>query len=105
MLMVLGLQIAERFSLEVPWALIATCLIRLVISGAIAYIITLVIGFDDMTKQVLIVMSSMPTAVVTTILATEFQARPAFVTSAVVVSTLMSLVTLTLLISLVREVL
>ena len=105
MLLVLGLQIADRFSLEEPRALVVTCFIRLLVSGAIAYLITLAIGFDGQTQQVLIVVSSMPTAVMTTILATEFYARPTFVTSAVVVSTLGSMVTLTVLISLVQELL
>ena len=44
----------------------------------------------------------MPVAVITTILATEFHARPDFVTRVVITSTLASVLTLTVLIALVR---
>jgi predicted permease len=44
----------------------------------------------------------MPTAVVATILATEFKAQPAFVTRVVVTTTLASMLSLTLVITLVR---
>ena len=50
----------------------------------------------------LIVLGGMPTAVFATILATEFAARPQFVTRSVVASTLLSVLTLTVLITLVR---
>lgn len=103
MLMVLGLQIGEKFSLEQTKALMATCFIRLVMSGGIAYLLTIPFGFTGLSQQVLIVMASMPTAVVTIILATEFRAKPTFVTNAVVLSTLGSLITLTILISVVKE--
>ena len=51
------------------------------------------------------VVSAMPTAVFTTILATQFQAKPAFVTNAVVLGTLLSLLTLTALITVVEAML
>lgn len=44
----------------------------------------------------------MPTAVIATVLATEFNARPDFVTRNVVVSTLLSMLTVTALITLLR---
>jgi predicted permease len=44
----------------------------------------------------------MPTAVVATIVATEFAAQPAFVTRAVVTTTLTAMLSLTVLITLVR---
>ena len=47
----------------------------------------------------------MPTAVFTTILATEFKAEPRFVTSAVIASTVLSLLTLTALIFLLQDIL
>jgi len=101
MLIVLGLQLAEPFALGRPIVLVATCFIRLVVAGGIAYAVTLVFGFGDVTQKVLIVIASMPTAVLTIIVATEFRVRPNFVTSAVVVSTLASLFTLTMILSLI----
>jgi predicted permease len=44
----------------------------------------------------------MPTAVIATIVAVEFDAEPGFVTRAVVTSTVLSMLTLTVLISLIR---
>ncbi len=103
MLMVLGLQIGEKLSLEQTGALIATCFMRLVVSAGAAYLLTLPFGFTGLTQQVLIIMASMPAAVVNIILATEFKAKPTFVTNAVVLGTFASLITLTLLISFVKE--
>lgn len=103
MLIVLGIQLAEPFSIGRPIVLFATCFIRLIVAGGIAYILTLVFGFGDVTQKVLIVIASMPTAVLTIIVATEFKVRPNFVTSTVVVSTLVSLFTLTMILSLIER--
>ena len=46
--------------------------------------------------------ASMPTAVIVTVLATEFDVEPALVTGSVVLSTLLSPISLTLLIALLR---
>ncbi|MBI4311098.1 MAG: transporter, partial [Chloroflexi bacterium] len=62
-------------------------------------------GISGVTQQVIVVLSGMPTAVHTIILATEFEARPNQVTSTVALSTAASLVTLTLLIWTVQRVL
>jgi len=52
-------------------------------------------GLSGMAYNAGILESSMPTAVLATILATEYDAEPAFVTTAVFVSTLLSPLTLT----------
>jgi len=49
-----------------------------------------------------VIQASMPTAVNVTILATEFNVRPQFVSSVVVVSTIASLLSLIVLLGLVR---
>jgi len=58
------------------------------------------LGLTGVTRQVCVIQASMPTAVTTTILATEFEAEPQFVASVVFVSTLVSVITLTLLLAL-----
>ena len=103
MLMVLGIQMSNRFSLDDRPALIATLFIRLVVSAIAAFLITPVLGIEGILRQVLIVVSAMPAAVFTIILSSEFHARPSFVTNTVVVGTLISLPTLTVVISLVTS--
>ena len=105
MLMVLGIQLATRLSLEDLRALTAAVFLRLVVSAGVGYLITLALGIDGLLQQVLVVVSAMPTAVFTTILATQFQAKPTFVTNTVVLGTLLSLVTLTALITVVEAML
>jgi hypothetical protein len=97
MLLVLGMQLA-RVSLVGQWLPIATAtVLRLVGSMAVAAVLVHVVGLQGLGARVATVEASMPTAVITTILATEFDTRPGFVTATVFVSTLASVVTLTLL--------
>jgi len=56
-------------------------------------------GLTGPARQAGVILASMPVAVVTTILALEFEIAPAFVTSAVFVSTVLSPLTLTPLIA------
>ena len=83
-------------------ALAAATFLRLIVGAGIAFVITPLLGIDGLLRQVVVVLSAMPTAVFTIIISTQFQAKPAFVTSVVVLSTLLSLGTLTLLITLVN---
>lgn len=103
MLVVLGLQLGR--GLGGRGDLIdtgAATVLRLAAGPAIALGATYVLGIDGTAQRVLIVLGGMPTAVFATILATEFEARPQFVTRSVVTSTLLSVLTLTVLITLVR---
>jgi predicted permease len=102
MLVVLGLQLLRAPGLDQPVDLAASSIGRLLIAPVVAWMACLALGLDGDTRATLVVLAAMPTAVMTIIIASEFNARPLFVTRAVVVSTLTSMVTLTLLISLVR---
>ena len=103
MLIVLGLQLTRAsIRAELFPASVAT-IVRLLISPALAYGCTLILGMDGVTQQVVIVLSGMPTAVYTIILATEFDSRPNQVTSAVALTTICSLFTLTSLLWMVQR--
>ena len=102
MLIVLGIQLSGAFSLREYKGLLAVCLIRLVLSAVVAFLLTWALNISGLTQQVLIVVSAMPTAVYTIILATEFRSRPEFVTNAVVATTILSAATLTPLITLTK---
>ena len=67
--------------------------LRLLVPVGLAYGLTSLLGINGLTQEVLIVLSAMPTAVFTIIIASEFDARPTFVTNAVVLTTLGSLLT------------
>ncbi len=105
MLIVLGFQLSEGIDWGRWRSLATSAVLRLAISAGVAYGVTAVLGLAGVVQQTVIIASAMPTAVFTTILATEFDAEPKFVTSAVVVSTLASVGTLTVLITLLRALL
>jgi predicted permease len=103
MLVVLGLQLADAAGLENLGDTFAVNLIRLIVSPAAAWLAASALGLDGLARNSMVVLAAMPTAVVATILATEFRAQPAFVTRVVVSSTLLSMLTLTVLIALLRR--
>lgn len=100
MLILLGAQLAMMRSLEGKGPLAALSAIRLVAAPALAAVVSGFFGFPALTRDVVILQSAMPTAVVTIIYAAEFGARPALLTASVFVTTLLSLVSLTVLLAL-----
>ncbi len=100
MLIVLGMQIADVESFEGVWVSIPASLARLLIAPFIAVLIAGLIGLSGLSRSTSIIEASIPTAVFTTILATEFNVRPGLVTSTVTISTLLSAITLPLVITL-----
>ena len=96
MLLLVGIQLA-RTSLAGELKLIGLAtLMRLVVAPAVALVLAAWLGLTGVTRQTCVSQASMPTAVTTTILATEFEAKPRFVAGVVFVSTLASVITLTL---------
>jgi hypothetical protein len=91
------LQLA-RVSAKRRWRpiLLATAA-RLVVAPLIAFPLVALLGLSGVTRQVAIVQASMPTAVISSVLAAEFGADAEFTAAVVLVSTLASMVTLTIL--------
>ena len=99
MILVLGMQL-ERASVPDRPALVAAAVgLSLVVAPIVALGLASLLGITGPGRQAGVVLASMPVAVVTTILALEFDVTPAFVTSAVFVSTFLSPLTLTPLIA------
>jgi malate permease and related proteins len=94
MLLVLGMQIADLRSLKGVWLAVPASLMRVALAPLIAVILADAIGLSGVGRSTSILEASMPTAVVTTILATEFDVRPDLVTTSVVLTTLLSGITL-----------
>jgi predicted permease len=98
MLLVLGFQMAHGIEMERWRALLAALFVRLALAAPIAYGVTLLLGIDGVSQRTAIIMAAMPAAVFPTLLATTYNAEPRFVSSSVIVSTIVSLGTLTILI-------
>jgi predicted permease len=80
-------------------ALVLTNGLRLIASPLIAIALSALFGFYGSARQAAILEAAMPTAVTTTVLATEYDLEPGFVTSVVLTTTLLSPFTLTPLLS------
>jgi len=100
MLVLLGMQIADTDSLEGIRLAIPAALARVAIGPLVAVGLAMLFGLEGLEKATGILEASMPTAVVTTILATEFGVRPRAMTSAVLISTLLTVISLPLVIQL-----
>jgi hypothetical protein len=102
MLVVLGLQLrADGLGDDLLETLMVNVM-RLGVAPVAAWGVASALGLAGVTRATLVVLAAMPTAVLATILATEFGARPAFVTRVVVTSTVLCMATLTVLITLLR---
>jgi predicted permease len=98
MLLVLGMQLGQAGLPEHRAPLVAAVLLSLILTPAIA----IALAFALLTGpafQAGVLQASMPAAIVTTIIALEFDVAPRFVTSVVFLSTLLSPLTLTALIA------
>jgi len=96
MLLVLGLQLqSNNHRIRNLRALLLATGMRLLGGMGIGLLFAPLFGLGGMAYNAGVLESSMPTAVLATILATEYDAEPAFVTTAVFTTTLLSPLTLT----------
>jgi malate permease and related proteins len=102
MILVLGMQLERTVKPERPALVAAAVCVSLVVAPLVALGLTSLLDVSGAARQAVVVLSSMPVAVATTILALEFDASPNFVTSAVFLSTILSPITLTPLIAYLR---
>ena len=101
MLVVLGLQFSADAGDDGASDVAQVTIIRLVIGPLVALGITELVGLGGLPQDVLVVGGGMPIAVMTVILATQYGARATLLSRAIIVTTLLSIVTLTVLIDLV----
>jgi predicted permease len=95
MILVLGMQL-ERARRPERASVVATAVaLSLLASPLLGWSFAHLLRLDGAALQAAVLRASMPAAVVTTILALEFEVAPSFVTSVVVISTLLSPLTLT----------
>ena len=95
MLVLLGLQLySVRWSGNIL-PLAASSIMRLAVSPLIALGLAVLLGLNGPFRQAGVLQAAMPTAVLTTVIATEYDVHPRFVTSVVFVTTLLSVFVLT----------
>ncbi len=97
MLVILGLQIAEArvWPRNRMFLIGAAGLLQLVVTPLVALLVAGWMGLSGPARQAAVLQTSMPAAVVTTVLAVEYELDTALVTGTVVVTTLLSPLTLT----------
>jgi hypothetical protein len=102
MLAILGIELAG-VTLENDRALISLATFaKLVITPLLAFPLAALLGLEGITRAVCILQASMPTAVMASIVAVEFDARPKLVTGIIFASTLGSVVSLTILLGILK---
>ncbi|MDI3256415.1 MAG: AEC family transporter [Kyrpidia sp.] len=94
-MLILGMQLAHVKPQGDTGPAVVSSVVRLVVSPAVMLGIVYLLGIGGLTAKVLIVQNSMPTAVIMTMIAAEYRARPDFVAGTTFLSTLMSFGTIT----------
>ena len=94
MILILGMQLKRAVVPNRPRVVGAAVALSLIVCPIIGFALALLLGFSGAARAAAITLASMPAAVVTTVLALEFDLDSSFVTSTVFVSTLLSPLTL-----------
>jgi predicted permease len=103
MILVLGMQLERATKPERLPVVAAAVVLSLVAAPFVAMGLTWALGVTGPARSAIVVLASMPTAVITTILALEFEVAPAFVTNVVFLTTILSPLTLSPLIAYLRR--
>ena len=99
MVLALGMQLERATPSAHPAAVTAAVIVSLVVAPILAFALTATLGLAGAARQASIIQASMPAAVITTVLALEFDLDAGFSTNVVMFSTLLSPFTLVFLIA------
>ncbi|MCL5950641.1 MAG: AEC family transporter [Chloroflexi bacterium] len=102
MIAILGIELSRATLQQDRFDISLAAVAKLVITPLLAFGLAAWMGMSGIPRAVCILEASMPTAVMSSILAVEFKSRPEFVTGTVLVTTLGSIVSLTLLLGILR---
>lgn len=102
MLVLLGAQLATATVGEFWKPAVLGSALRLLVGPLLAFMLAGLFALDGAARQAGILQASMPAAVINTIIAHEYEAEPNLVTGTVVISTLISPLTLTIIIALLK---
>lgn len=99
MLVTIGVQLSEMKEIKITADVVWMSLIRLLGGAGLAFLLAALLGLDGLLRGAGILQASMPIAILASIIALEYDLRPDLVTTAVLFSTLLSIITLTLLLA------
>lgn len=102
MLIMLGMQLARTKLVATPGFLTLAGTLRLLVAPAVAWLITPWFGLEGPARQIVVLQTSTPAAVLPLLYSLRFGARPDLVAGAIFTSTLASAATLTLLLYLLK---
>lgn len=102
MLVLLGIQLAGVRLRDDLGRISLAAGTKLVVAPLLGVLLAQVLGLTGIVRQAVILESAMPTAVMATVLATEYEAAPEFTAGAVLASTLASLVTVSIVLAFLR---
>jgi hypothetical protein len=99
LMVLMGIQLSHAKWDGKTLALSVSNSLRLVVGPILALGLSVIFGLSGVARQAGVTESAMPTAIMMTVLATEYKVEPSFVTTAVFTSTLLSPLTVTLIIA------
>jgi predicted permease len=99
MLLVLGMQLERAVMPKRPIVVGVAVVLSLLVAPLVGISLATLLHVTGAARQAAVVLAGMPAAVITTVLALEFDLEPSFATSAVFLSTILSPFTLVLLIA------
>ncbi|HSD84356.1 MAG TPA: AEC family transporter [Anaerolineae bacterium] len=102
MLLLLGMQLAKATLGEYWKAATVGTVLRLAIAPVVAVVLATLLNLSGPARQAGILEASMPTAVISTLIANEYEAEPQLVTGTVLLSTLLSPLSLSIIIALLK---
>lgn len=103
MILVLGMQLERSAWPARPGLVAVAAVLTLLVAPVIGVGLAAALGLSGPARQAVILESAMPSAVIATILALEFDVAPSFVTAVVVATTAISPITVALLIALLKS--
>ncbi len=102
MLIILGINLG-RLGTHVHWSrTMPVTFVKLGVGPVLAWLLSGWMGMAGLARAVAIVQASTPTAVMSTVLSTEFDCEPEYVAEIVFVTTVVSIITLTTVVALVK---
>lgn len=99
MLIMLGIQLRSAEIFRHQRGVTRSVIVRLVASPLIAVAACALLGIGGVERSVVIAQSAMPTAVITSVLATEYDAAPRLVATVILMTTLFSIITLSVILT------
>lgn len=99
MLVLMGIQLQSSALFQRDWTLLRTAGVRLLVAPVIAFGLCLLLGMSGVERNVIVLQAAMPTAVMVSVLVTEYDADPEFAATLIFFTTVLSMVTLSVLLS------